>query len=170
MDIEDLIDKILPCIEKHAGGRNKKTRQRRRVMLEFFAYTVAYAADVAPSAMVLAYDFPHHLNALGDGLDRRVEDAPVDANLAEEIYEELETSWRILSDEFLAASPETGNMIDVAPAARRTLQQFFDWEKPSHLRAYVYARTGEMMQRGLLDKERSQLLAVLRQCLEENES
>jgi hypothetical protein len=169
LDIEEIIDKVLPCIEKHAEGRNETTRERRRAILAFFDYCAVYAADELPEPMVLAYDLQHHLNLLTDGMDRISTEMSTNDASRQSIYAELDAAWRILADAFvgISAAIEAGDLKSVAGAAADPLRELFDWGEPGRLRAYVYARTGELLERGLLDKERSLLLHAVRKCVQE---
>ena len=169
MNIEDLIDRILPCLEKHAEGRNEATRARRRVMVRFFDYCAVYAADVPPDDLMVVYELAHQFNLLTDGRERIEREQGPEGELVREIKEELNAAWQLLGDVVARVPEEIGadDVVEVAPVAREALRRLFDWETPGRLRAYLYACTGEMLEEGLLNKERSLLLAAIRRCVQE---
>ena len=172
MDIEDLIDRILPCIEKYADGRNEITRARRRVMVRFFDYCAVYAADVPLDPLMLAYELQHHFNLLTDGRERIEQEEVPERELLREIKKELNGAWQLLRSVVAMVPEEIGadDVVEVAPVAHEALQRLFDWETPGRLRAYLYACTGEMLTESLLNKERSLLLAAIRRCMQEMET
>ena len=51
--IEKLIEAILPCIERHAEGRNELTRRRREAILMFFDHFVVLRTSELPEAVTL---------------------------------------------------------------------------------------------------------------------
>lgn len=170
-DIENFVERILPCIERHMEGRNSQTTGRRRAMLGYFTRFVIFQSsellemdDLLDIYVTLAVLCGRVLHADQDRKANKNAVTPDKktlrrwASLLHEVY------WRLHEN-------NCGDWTqDDKMALQITLQSIFAWNNREHLRAYVAATTGELLKDGLLDKERSMLQDAVRGCNEEDKS
>ena len=168
--VDDLIEHILPCIDKHAGGANETTRERRRAMVMFFHRHMLFSASQMPSMDVMIEDICVLTILFGKSLDHAGHDDKSDRDSLDAIEIRLVASMRSLGKTIKQLSKNRTGPWTARETARcfDTLREVFDWNNDENVRAYVYAMAQEALKDGLLGKERSNLLDAVKHCAEQH--
>ena len=168
--VDDLIEHILPCIDKHAGGANETTRQRRKAMVMFFHRHMLFSGSQMPSMNVMIDDIYFVTILFGRAIEQVAQNKQCDPASTEAIEFQLVATIRSLGktmNEIIKNQNGPWTTIEAAKCYD-TLREIFDWKNDENVRAYVYATTHEVMKDGLLGKERSNLFDAVQQCAEQH--
>jgi hypothetical protein len=172
--VEDLLRRLLSCIEAEAGGSSRPVRERRRLLIEYWYTSLTHRYRDDPRALDPAWyaEVASLFMAYVEAYDRffdRLEPTAVEPAVVWDIIAAVrETIWAV--DEALAgyeAARDRGDQPAADHCIHRALGELFSWDDNRRIRAYVYVLTGEPLTNASAKTEKSRLLDVLEGCREQ---
>jgi len=161
--LEALILAVLDCVEHRVDGRNSTVRARRLALLTYFNRAALLSVVSMPNIPTLHAMVETTLLLFLAALESSARERPpaIENQLVRGVND-LAAVLRELERSDSAVDPHSFSCVCL-----RALQEVFDWDDSPRLQAYVWACTGELVNEGLLGKERSLLLEQVRGCVKE---
>jgi hypothetical protein len=168
--MEEVLLRLLSCVQADAGGTSDRIRERRRRLIHYWYASRAHlyrdeARPLAPEWYAEVADlFVTYTEACerffdGDGM------AGAELGVAWEVLQTIRAVEQAMTGYDEAVS--RGDHAAAADCIHRALGELFDWENNGRIRAYVYALTGEALTDGLVRVEKTRLLGALERCREQ---